>query len=60
MKINIYNNKYSFYKYYRDSKNIDNLSFKSKYSFLAEVFYDLNKFNKLETQKEKTRKNKCA
>ena len=29
-----YNIKLSFYKFYRDSKKFDNLSFKSKYSFL--------------------------
>ena len=41
-----------------DSKNLINLSFKSKYSFLAESFKDLNKSNKLRTQKEKTKKKK--
>ena len=49
----IYNTDHSFYKYYCDSKKINNLSFKSKYSFLAKFFKDLNKFNKLKTQKEK-------
>ena len=39
----------SFYKYYRDNKKIDNVSFKSKYSFLYEFLNDLNKFNKLKT-----------
>ena len=29
----IYNSKYRFYKYYSDSKKIDNFSSKSKYSF---------------------------
>ena len=40
----IYSSKYSFNKYYCDSKKFDNLSFKSKYSFLAEFFNDLNKY----------------
>ena len=54
----IYYNKYSFYKYYPDSKNFDNLSFKSKHSLLSKLFRDLNNFNKLKTQKEKTQKKK--
>ena len=54
----IYNSKYSFYKYYRDNEKSDNLSFKSKYSFLYEFLNDLNKFNKLKTIKEITKKNK--
>ena len=41
----IYDANHSFYKYYRDSKKLNNLSFKSKYSFLAEFFKDLKKFN---------------
>ena len=41
----IYNSNYS--KYYRVSKKFDNLSFKSEYSFQAEFFNDINKFNKL-------------
>ena len=49
----IYNADHSFDKYYCDSKKINNLSFKSKYSFLAKFFKDLNKFNKLKIQKEK-------
>ena len=52
----IYNSSYSFFKCYCDCKKFDNLSFKSKSSFLAEFFNDLNKCNKLKTQKEK----KCA
>ena len=48
----IYNSKYSFYKYYRDSKKFDNLSFISKYSFLADFCNDLNKFNNLKTLKK--------
>ena len=52
----IYNSKYDFYKYCRDSKIFDDLSFKSKYSFLFELFNDLDKFNKLITRKEKTKK----
>ena len=54
----IYNNKYSFYKYYRDSKKIENLSLESKYSFLAKHYNDLDKFSKLKLQKQKTRKKK--
>ena len=34
-------------------KKIDNLSLETKYSFSAEFFNDLDKFNKLRTQKEK-------
>ena len=48
-----YNGKYSFYNYYCNSKKINNLSLKSKYLILVEYFNDLNKFNKLKTQKEK-------
>ena len=55
----IYNSNYSFYKYCRDSKKFDSLSFNSKYSFLPEFFNDLNKFNMPKTQKEET-KNKNA
>ena len=54
----IYNSKYIFYKYYRYVKKFDNLSFKSKYSFLFEFFNDLNKFNNLKTQKENAKKEK--
>ena len=54
----IYNSKYSFYKYYWDSKKSDSLSFKSKYSFLFEFFNDLNKFNNLIEKKEKKTKKK--
>ena len=50
----IYNANHSFYKYYRDSIKFDNFSFKSKNYFLDKFFKDLNKFNKLKTQKEKT------
>ena len=52
----ICNYNYSFYRYYRFSKEFDNISFKSKYSFPAYFFNDLNKFNKLKTQKKKQRK----
>ena len=54
----IYDANHSFYKFYRDSKKFNNISFKSKYSFLTKFFKDLNKFNKLKTQKEKTKKDK--
>ena len=54
----INNSKSSYYKDYRDIKKFDNLSLNSKYFFLAESFNDLNQFNKLKTQKEKTKKKK--
>ena len=54
----IYNRKYSFYKYYRDRKKFDKVSFESNDSFLDKRFNDLNKFNKLKTQKEETQKKK--
>ena len=38
----IYNNKHIFYKSYSHSKNFENLSLKSKYSFLAEFFKATN------------------
>ena len=51
----IYNANHSFYKY-RDIKEFDNLSLESKYSsFLANLFNDLDKFNKLKLQKKKKR-----
>ena len=49
----IYNSNYSFYKYFCDVKKFDSLFPESKYSFLTKFFNDLNKFNKLKTQKEK-------
>ena len=57
-----YSSKYSFYKYYRNSKKFDNFSFESKYSFIDKFFKHVNKFNKLRTQKQKTKKKKkeCA
>ena len=51
-----YNIKHSFYKFYRDSKKFDNLSFKSKYSFLHEFFKYLNEFKKLKTRKQESEK----
>ena len=47
-------------KYYSDSKKIDDLSLKSKHFFLANLFDDLDKFNKLKTQKAKTEKKKLT
>ena len=47
-----YNGKHSFYKYY-DVKKIGKLFFKSKYSFLVDLFNHLDKFSRLRT-KEKT------
>ena len=49
---------YSFYKYCRDIKKFYNLSLKSKHSFLAKFFDDLDGFTKLKTQKEKNIKEK--
>ena len=54
----IYNSHYSFYKYHSDSKKFDNLSLKSRYSFLAGFLNALNKFNQLKTQRENTKKKK--
>ena len=48
----IYNSNNRFYKYYRNSKKFVNLSLKSKDSFLVDFFNDLDKSNKLKTQKE--------
>ena len=53
-----YDANHSFYKYFRDNRIFNNLSFKSEYSFLVEFFNDLDKLNKLKTQKEKTEKKK--
>lgn len=52
----IYNRKYSFYKFYGFSKKFDGLTFKSKYSFLHEFLNYLNKFIKLKTMIEITKK----
>ena len=52
----IYDNNFSFFKYYCDIKKFDNLSSKSMYSFLIRFFNDLDKFNKLKPQKEETKK----
>ena len=54
----IFTSKYSFYKYYHDSKKFDNLYFKSKYLFLHNFFNDLNKFKKLKTTKQEIEKEK--
>ena len=45
-------------KDYLDIKKIDNFSFKSKHSFLADFFNDLNKFSRVKTKKRKTQRNK--
>ena len=50
----MYNSKYSFHKYYRDIKKTDNISLECKHSFLNEFLNDLNKFDKLKSQKEQT------
>ena len=49
----IYNNKYSFYKYY-NNKKFNSLSLTSKYPILLSFYIDLNKFNNLNPQKEST------
>ena len=46
----IYSSKFSFYKYH-NIKKFDQLSFKTKYSDLAEFSYDLNQKLKKKTQK---------
>ena len=38
----IYDANHSFYRYYRDRKKINNLSFKSMHYFLSKFFDDLN------------------
>ena len=50
----IYDSNHSFCKY--NIKKVDNLSFKSKYSYLVNFFNDFNKFSSIKTQKEKTEK----
>ena len=52
----IYNSKYSFQKYYRYNEKFGTFSIESKYSFLAKFLEDLNKFNKLNPQKESSKK----
>ena len=54
----IYDTNHSFYKYYRDSKKIDNLSFRSKYSFLHEVLHDLKRFSDLKLRNGNTKNKK--
>ena len=54
----VYEGNYSFYKNYRDTKKLDKLSLKSKHLFLVTFIYDLDKFTKLKTQKERTQKKK--
>ena len=53
-----YNANHTFDKYHCDSKKFNNLSSKSKYSLLVKFFKYLNKFNKLKTKKERTKKEK--
>ena len=52
----IYDTSHSFFKYYNDNKKFDNLSFKSKYSFLAEFLAEffLKPQNKI-TKKKKAK-----
>ena len=54
----IYDANHSFYRYYLDRKKLNNLSFKSKHSFLSEFFDDLDKTSNLNQQKESTKKRK--
>ena len=56
----IYSSSYSFYKYH-DIRKTNKLSFRSKYSYLCEFYYDLDKFNGQKTQNEKNkREKKCV
>ena len=55
----IYDTNYRFFEYYRDNKNIDNLSFKSKHSFLAEFLNDIDKFSDLKPRNKNTKKKKA-
>ena len=50
----IYDGNRGFYKYY-NIKIIDNLSFKSKYSFLVDFFKDLDKFSRLKNKNKNTK-----
>ena len=52
----IYGCNYRFYKYL-DIRKI-NISFKSKYSFLVNIFNDLDKLSMVKTQKERTKEKK--
>ena len=45
----------SFYIYH-DLKKFLKISFKTKYSFLVDFFNDLDKFTRIQTQKEKANK----
>ena len=49
---------HSFFKYYRNNKNSDNLSFKSKYSFLAEFLNETDKYSDLKPRNKNTTKKK--
>ena len=52
----IYNSNCCFHKYHYNEK-FDNLSFKSRYSFLADFLNELDKFSRLKLKK-KTQKRK--
>ena len=54
----IYKSKNSFYKYYRDTKDFDSLSFRSKYSFLAEFSDDIVEFGELKHRNENAKRKK--
>ena len=54
----IYDANHSFYKCYRDRKKFDNISFKSKHSFLNEFFDELDELNNLSQQNESTKERK--
>ena len=54
----IYDANHSFYKCYRDRKKFDNISFKSKHSFLNEFFDESDELNNLSQQNESTKERK--
>ena len=54
-----YNNKFAFYKFYRDIQNFKKSSMGSKYSYKSEFYHLLNKFAKHQVAThEKTREHK--
>ena len=54
----VYNSNCSFYKDHRDSEKFYNLCLKLEHLFLAKLFDNLSKFEKLKTQNQKTEKQK--
>ena len=55
----IYGTNHSFFKYYHDNGNFENLSFKWKYSFLVEFLNDIDKFSDLKPRNKSTKKKKA-